>query len=69
MNIPKVVFVANAKTKRADAWILTGKIGGAFNGKRETLCLLSKGRKSCALPERCVFETEEAALAVLKPNK
>lgn len=65
MSIPKIVFTVNAKAGTVDAWILTGEIVGIFNGKKEPICLLGKGRKSCALPKRCVFETEEAALAVL----
>lgn len=69
MAIPKVVFVANAKTKEADAWILTGQFKATYQGKPELICTLSKGRKLCALPMRCVFETEEAALAVLKARE
>ena len=65
MSIPKTVFVANAETNDVDAWILTDEIVATYQGKKETLCLLRKGRRSCALPKRCVFETEEAARAVL----
>lgn len=65
MYSPKRVYVANAETKKVDAWICTGEINTTDRGKKETLCLLRKGRTSCALPKRCVFETEEAALAVL----
>lgn len=65
MPIPKTVYVANAKTNQVDTWVLTGEIKATYEGKKETLCLLAKGRRSCALPKRCVFETEEAARAVL----
>ena len=65
----KTVYVVNAKTNTVDSWILTGEFKGSLNGKRETICFLSKGRKSCALPKRCVFETEEAARAVLNIRK
>ena len=65
MLSPKTVYVVNAKTNEVDAWLCTGEMTATYNGKKETVCLLSKGRKSCALPKRCVFETEEAARAVL----
>ena len=65
MDIPKIVYVVNAKTNNVDSWILTGEIKALYKGKKETLCLLNKGRKSCALPKRCVSQTEEAARAVL----
>lgn len=65
MSIPKVVYVVNAKAGTVDAWVITGELVGIFNGKKEPICILVKGRKSCALPKRCTFETEEAALAVL----
>ena len=61
MAIPKVVYVANAKTGDVDAWILTGEVNAIYQGVKETLCLLKKGRRQCALPKRCVFESEEAA--------
>lgn len=69
MGIPKVVYVANAKTGKVDAWIRFGEIQAIYQGKLETLCLLGKGRKSCALPKRCVFESQEAALEVLKARE
>ncbi len=65
MSAPKWVYVINAKTNDVDSWILDGEITATYQGKKETVCLLRKGRKSCALPKRCVFETEEAARAVL----
>lgn len=66
MGTAKIVYVANATTNKADEWILTGELNATYKGKKETLCLLSKGRRSCALPKRCVFETKEAALAALQ---
>ena len=65
MSEVKWVYVINAKTDKVDDWILDGEISAIYQGKKETVCLLRKGRKSCALPKRCVFETEEAARAVL----
>lgn len=65
MYKPRRVYVANAKTKQVDAWICTGEIRAIYRGKPETLCLLERPKTSCALPIRCVFETEEAARAAL----
>lgn len=66
MDIPKVVYVANAKTNEVDAWILDGEIKSLYQGEKQMICLLRRGRESCALPKRCVFATEEAARAVLE---
>ena len=65
MSIPKVVYVANAKTNTVDAWICSDEMTANYNGKKERLCFLNRGRQNAVLPKRCVFETEEAALAVL----
>ena len=65
MAIPKVVYVANAKTNNVDAWILIGELKAIYHGKKEMVCLLRKGPESCILPKRCVFETDEAARAAL----
>lgn len=65
MDCIKRVYVANAKANTVDSWLLTGKIPAIYQGKKEILCMLSQGRKTCALPERCVFETEESARAAL----
>lgn len=65
MGTPKTVYVANATTNEVDAWICTGEMRAIYNGKKEKLCFLTRGRRNTVLPKRCVFETEEAARAVL----
>lgn len=65
MYVPKLVYVVNAGANRVDSWTCFAEMRATFDGKPETLCLLRKGRRSCALPKRCVFETEEGARAVL----
>ena len=66
MSLPKVVYTANAKTGKVDAWILDGEIKALYQGEKQTICMLRRGSESCALPKRCVFETEEAARAALE---
>lgn len=63
--VGKTVYTVNAKTNTVDSWICFGEITGVYRGKKERLCFLQKGRKTLALPKRCVFESEEAARAVL----
>lgn len=65
MEAIRTVYVANAKTNKVDAWFCTGEITANYNGKKEKICFLTRNRKNTALPKRCVFETEEAARAVL----
>lgn len=64
--IGKTVYTVNAKTNTVDSWVCFGEITGVYQGKKERLCFLQKLRKTLALPKRCVFESEEAALAVAK---
>lgn len=66
MDVPKIVYVANAKANTVDSWTCTGEMNAIYKGKKELLCILYKGRRSVVLPKRCVFETYEAALAALK---
>ena len=61
----KTVYVINATANKVDAWLCTGEMVAQYQGKKERLCFLQKGTKSTVLPKRCVFETEEAARAVL----
>lgn len=61
----KTVYTVNAKTNTVDSWLCFGEITGLYQGKKERLCFLQKVRKTLVLPKRCVFETEEAARAVL----
>lgn len=61
----KTVYVVNAKTNEVDAWLCTGEMTANYNGKKEKICFLNRGRKNTVLPKRCIFETEEAARAVL----
>lgn len=62
------VYTINAQTNTVDEWLCTGEMTAKYNGKMERLCFLQKERKSLALPKRCVFETKDAALAVLNHN-
>lgn len=63
----KVVYVANAKTGKVDKWRCIGEFSYQASGKiTERRCFLAKGKYSCSLPKRCVFDTREAALAALK---
>ena len=64
--IPKVVYTANAKTNKVDAWIIEGEIKGIYQGEKQTICLLRRGSESCVLPKRCAFETEKAARVALE---
>lgn len=59
--IGKTVYTANAKTNKADRWTCVG----VFPNGGDPLYMLRKGRKTCSLPKRCIFQTKEAALAVL----
>lgn len=63
----KTVYVANAKTGKVDKWKCIGEFNRTENGKViERLCYLVGSQKYVTLPKRCVFESREAALAVLK---
>ena len=63
----KTVYVANAKTGKVDKWKCIGEFTRTENGKvKERLYYLQGGDKCVTLPQRCVFETKEAARAALK---
>ena len=65
MEAIKTVYVVNATTNEVDAWLCTDEMMANYNGKKEKICFLTRNRKNTVLPKRCVFETEEAARAVL----
>ena len=63
----KTVYVANAKTGKVDRWKCIGEYSRVENGKVvERLYYLMGTQKYVSLPERCVFETREAARAALR---
>ena len=66
----KTVYVANARTGKVDRWKCIGEFTSCVNGQvKEGVCYLRKGSRYVSLPKRCCFDTEEAALAVLKKRK
>lgn len=65
MKTGDTVYTVNAKTNEVDTWTYQGYIPAG--GKR--VIYLTRGVKSCVLPERCVFDSVEKARAVaaMKP--
>lgn len=61
----ETVYTANVKTNSVDKWACFGETPTAYKGDAETLCFLRRGQKIVTLPKRCVFLSEEAALAAL----
>lgn len=54
------VYTVNAKTNKVDTWTYNG----VMRTPTEILCHLSRDKKYCFIPARCVFKTEAEALAV-----
>ena len=60
MNFGQTVYTVNNKNNNIDSW----KYAGAIRSNNELVILLANGKKQCALPARCVFDTREKAQAV-----
>lgn len=60
----QTVYTANAKTKTADKWKVLGQFPS--QGKPEKRYILEdEAKRITTLPERCIFQSETEALAVL----
>ena len=62
----ETVYTANVKTNSVDKWACFGETPTVYKGDSETLCFLRRGQEIVTLPKRCVFLSEEAALAALR---
>ena len=65
MTVGDKVYTVNAKNNNVDVW----QFAGAIKIKDEILYQLSKGKKSCLLPKRCVFDSREKAQAIANSKK
>ena len=61
-KLGKTVYTVNAKTNTVDTWTSVGLLPT----KDGLLIQLVNGKKTCFLPERCVFTSEAKARAVSK---
>ena len=60
MKIGDTVYTVNAKTNEVDSW----EYAGILPTKGELLVHLTKGKKYCYIPARCVFTSEAEAKKV-----
>lgn len=54
------VYTVNGRTNVVDEWDLVGTLPG----ENEKLKVLSKGKRMCILPARCVFSDKAKALEI-----
>lgn len=65
MDLGQKVYTVNGKTNTVDTW----QYAGALRSNGELLIQLSRGKKTCFLPARCVFESREKAQEVADKHK
>ena len=61
----ETVYTANARTNKVDRWRCVGESADFPKDGSERFCTLRRGMETAIVPRRCVFLTEEAALAAL----
>ena len=62
MKVGDIVYTVNNVTQKVDSWVYTG----ALPTKDALLLRLERNGRFCHLPARCVFESEDKALAVAR---
>lgn len=65
MDIGQKVYTVNGKNNNVDSW----QYAGALRTRTEILYHLVKGKKSCFLPARCVFDSKEKAQDIADSHK